>query len=179
MTEARNVYRGRVLTVNVEAASLPNGKVAQFEIVRHPGGAAVVAIDDHGRVCLLRQYRHAAGAWLWELPAGRLEAGEAPAATAARELEEEAGVRAERWDELGYLLSSPGVCDEAIHLFLARGLTHVEPNTEEHELLEVHWVPFSSACDFAYGDQITDAKTIVALLRAENRLIRQKFETGD
>lgn len=168
MTETRrNVFRGKVIAVNVETAQFPNGKQATLEIVHHPGGAAAIAIDVGGRVCLIRQYRHAAGAWIWELPAGRIEPGEAPRTTAERELGEEAGVRAARWESLGHLLSSPGVLDEMIHLYLARDLTHVDPNTEEHELLEVHWLPFAAACDLAFSNQIVDAKTIIGLLRAQ------------
>ena len=97
----RNVFQGRVLTLNLERVRLPNGRVAELEIAHHPGGAAVVAVDADGRVCLLRQYRHAAGGWLTELPAGKLDGGEPPLACARRELGEEAGFIARRWDKLG------------------------------------------------------------------------------
>src|ERR1044071_6203458 len=105
--EKRSTYfRGRVITVTVDDVILPNGHRAQLELVHHPGGAAVVAIDETGRVCLLRQYRHAAGDWIWELPAGKLEPGEPPLGTAQRELIEEAGLHAREWASLGRLLSS-------------------------------------------------------------------------
>lgn len=168
----RRVYAGRVLDVDLEDAVLPNGVHTRLEIVRHPGGAAVVALDDAGRVCLLRQYRHAFGNWLCEAPAGRIDAGEAPAATAARELEEEAGLRAVRWTALGRMLATPGFCDEVVHLFLARDLTAVPARTEADELLEVRWLPFADAVAQAADGRIADGKTVVALLRAADLLAR-------
>jgi ADP-ribose pyrophosphatase len=118
----RNVFKGRVLNLNLEQVRLPNGRVAELEIAHHPGGAAVVAVDAGGRVCLLRQFRHAAGGWLTELPAGKLDGGEPPLECARRELAEEAGVSAGRWEKLGEFFSSPGVLTEVIHLFLAQDL---------------------------------------------------------
>jgi ADP-ribose pyrophosphatase len=141
-----------------------------LEIVRHPGGAAAVALDADGQVCLLRQYRHVAGGWIWELPAGKLDDGEAPRSAAERELAEEAGVAAERWEDLGSELSSPGIFSEVIHLYLARDLRPVEPNTEEHEVLEVHWIPMAQALEWAQTGEIRDAKTVVGLFRAAARL---------
>src|ERR1700692_805789 len=120
--DVRTVFRGRVITVNVETGRLPNGHVTELEIIHHPGGAAIVAIDAAGRVRLIRQYRHAAGGWVWELPAGELERGGAPLETARRELSEEAGTSAQSWQSLGIIVSSPGVFTEFVHLFLARGL---------------------------------------------------------
>src|SRR6204780_2575469 len=116
----RNVFRGRVITVNVETVRLPNGHVAELEIIHHPGGAAIVAIDAARRVCLIRQFRHAAGGWVWELPAGKLEPGEPPLEPAQRELREEAGTNAQNWDSLGVYVSSPGVFTEIVPLYLAQ-----------------------------------------------------------
>ena len=127
-----------VVKLSIEALPLPDGTSHTLEIVRHPGGAAVVAIDAQGRLCLLRQYRHAAGGWLWELPAGKREAGEDPLHTAQRELEEEAGVRAAAWQPLGNAFTTPGFCDEVIHFYLARTLTEGTPRPESHEWLEHH-----------------------------------------
>lgn len=162
----RNVFKGRVLTLNLERVRLPNGRVAELEIAHHPGGAAVVAVDDRQRVCLLRQFRHAAGGWLEELPAGKLDGGEPPIECAVRELAEEAGVRASRWDKLGEYFSSPGVLTEVIHVFLARGLTTVESAPEEHEVFEVSWVPLDETVVRAARGEVRDGKSVVGLLWA-------------
>src|SRR5580700_3340958 len=118
----RNVLTGRVITVNVETVQLPNGHTMDLEIVHHPGGAAAVAIDAQRRVCLIRQYRHAAGGWIWELPGGRLEPSEPPLHTARRELLEETGTSAQNWSSLGAFVGSPGVLTETVHLYLAQEL---------------------------------------------------------
>jgi 8-oxo-dGTP pyrophosphatase MutT (NUDIX family) len=160
------VYRGRIIQLGIESITMPNGVPVELEIVRHPGGAAVVALDERERVCLLRQYRHAAGGWLWELPAGKLEPGEPAQTTATRELAEEAGLQATRWESLGRLIATPGFCDEIIHLFLARDLTEVKAEPEEHELFEAHWIPFATALEQVYDGTIIDAKTMLGLTLA-------------
>ena len=166
----RNIYTGRILTLGIESLTLPNGVSLELEVVRHPGGAAVVAVDERERVCLIRQYRHAGGGWLWELPAGKLEPGEPPQATAARELGEEAGLQAERWRTLGSTLVTPGFCDEVIHLYLARELTACPMQPERHELIEVHWLSYPDALAQVYDGTIRDAKTMLGLLLAAHTL---------
>ncbi|HYM48454.1 MAG TPA: NUDIX hydrolase [Burkholderiaceae bacterium] len=167
MKDSVTVYSGKVVNISLDQVDLPNGRRAELEIIHHPGGAAAVALDADGRVCLLRQFRHAAGGWIWELPAGKLEPQESPELTATRELEEEAGRRAARWVSLGYMLSSPGVFDERIYLFLARDLTEVPLNHEIHESIEVHWLPFTQALHMAQSGEILDSKTIAGLFRAQ------------
>ena len=166
----RNVFTGRVLTLNLEQVRLPNGQVAELEIAHHPGGAAVVAIDAEGRVCLLRQFRHAAGGWLTELPAGKLDGGEPPLECARRELAEEAGVSARRWEKLGEFFSSPGVLTEVIHLFLAQDLEPAVASPEDHEVLEATWIPLRDAVDLAASGQLQDAKSLIGLLWARERV---------
>lgn len=168
--EIRNVFTGRVLRLNLETVTLPNGSVAELEIAHHPGGAAVVAVDAAGRVCLLRQFRHAAGGWLTELPAGKLDGGEPPLACAQRELAEEAGVVARQWDKLGEVYSSPGVLTEVIHLFLARDLAASDARPEEHEVFEAEWIPVPEAVALAASGRLRDAKSVVGLLWANERL---------
>jgi ADP-ribose pyrophosphatase len=167
---SRRIFDGRAVQLDLERVVLPNGAEVELEIVRHPGGAAVVAVDGHDRICLLRQYRHAAGGWLWELPAGKLDAGETPAGTARRELAEEAGVAAASWKSLGRMISSPGVFTEVVHLFLARGLSQAEAAPEAGECLEVHWLPRQEAVQMALAGHLEDAKTVIAILRADAAL---------
>lgn len=162
----KTVFAGRVIQVNVERVRLPNDAVADLEIVHHPGGAAVVAVDDEKRVCLLRQYRHAASGWVWELPAGKIDNREPPLETAQRELEEEAGVAAAEWRSLGDYLSSPGVFTEVIHLFLATRLTALGIRPEAHEVFEVHWLPLDVAARMARDGELRDGKSLVGIFRA-------------
>lgn len=164
------IYRGKVLTLTLETIHLPDGRSFELEIARHPGGAAIVACNQRAEICLLRQYRHIAQDWLWELPAGKRDGGETLQTTAQRELAEEAGVRARRWEALGEVYSSPGVFSEVIGLYLAWEL---EPATERpaaDECLEVHWFPWQQACAWADNGTICDAKSLLGLYRARHRL---------
>ena len=163
---SREVHVGRVTHLTVDRVRLPNGHEAELEILHHPGGAAAVAVDADGRVCLLRQYRHAASGFVWELPAGRLEPGEPPQETARRELVEEAGIAARDWRSLGVSLSSPGVFTERIHLFLATGLDPAPLAREAAEVMEVHWLPLEEAVSRCVDGRIEDSKTCIGLLRA-------------
>jgi len=165
---SREVFRGRVTRLSVDTVELPTGHRADLEILHHPGGAAMVALDAQQRVCLLHQYRHAVGGYIWELPAGRLEPGEPPLETARRELAEEAGVAAERITPLGASVSSPGVFTERIHLFLATELQAVASAREAAEVFEVHWIPLDEAVRRCLEGDIDDSKTVVGLLRAQH-----------
>jgi 8-oxo-dGTP pyrophosphatase MutT (NUDIX family) len=165
-------FTGRVISVTTDEVVLPNGHRALLEVVHHPGGAAAVALDAAQRVCLLRQYRYVADGWLWELPAGKLEPGEPPLATAQRELTEEAGVRARHWRTLGTCLSSPGVFTERLHLFLATDIEAASVAHERAEVIEIHWVPFQQACAWAVDGMIADCKSALGLLRAREAVGR-------
>ena len=168
------VFTGRVIQVNVERVELPNGNVADLEIIHHPGGAAVVAIDAKENVCLLRQFRHAANGYLWELPAGKIDNKEPPFNTAVRELAEEAGASAAQWESLGDYVSSPGVFTEVVHLFLATDLTHSFHGHEEHEVIEVHWKPLAEAVRMAAHGEIRDGKSLVGIFRAAAKLAERR-----
>ena len=166
---SRRLYTGKIITLDVEDVTLPNGVDARFEIVGHPGGAAVVPVDHELRVCLLRQYRHVTGQWLWEVPAGKLD-GRAPPVTARLELAEEAGLTAGSLVSLGAVWASPGIFTEVVHLFLARDLSPVEASPERDEVLEVHWIPLAEAARCALQGDYADAKTVIALLRAAHHI---------
>lgn len=168
LLKSENLYSGKVITFNREWVELPDGQQCELEIIHHPGGAAIVALDEQGRVCLLRQYRHAAKGWIWELPAGKIDHQEAPDVTARRELQEEVGCSADHWQSLGTMLSSPGFFTEVLYLYLAQGLEMGEQQLEPGELLEVHWVDFATVIQRVYQGEINDAKSCLGLLRAAN-----------
>ena len=171
MTERRrSIYAGRVVSLGVESHRLPDGRRADFEIVRHPGGAAVLPLLGDGRAVLIRQFRPAAGGMVWEIPAGRLEAEEAAEQCAVRELAEEVGYRAGCLEPLGAMLSAVGFCDERVALFLARDLRPVPRAPEEDEFIEVVPVPLAEALAMVRGGEIPDGKTQLALLLAAARL---------
>jgi len=159
------IFRGRFIDVNVEEVRLPNDHVATMEIVHHPGGAAVVALDETNRMCLVKQYRHAAKGWIWEIPAGKIDHKEPPLQTAQRELEEEVGRQAAQWRSLGDYLSSPGFTTEVVHLFLATELKVVKNQLEAGEVLEAHWLPFEQVMQMAHSGELRDGKSLAALLR--------------
>lgn len=168
--ERNSIYQGEVVNLGLETVTLPNQQTLQLEVVRHPGGAAVLAVDELDQVCLLRQYRHAGGGWLWELPAGKIDHAESPEHTAKRELQEEAGISAQQWQCLGSFLSTPGFCDERIHLYLARMLSQTETDRHPDEVIEVHWISLEQALEWIDRGKIVDAKTIIGLLLAQARL---------
>jgi ADP-ribose pyrophosphatase len=164
------VYPGRVVRLELERVELPTGVVVELEMIHHPGAAAVVPLLDSGEVVLVRQFRHAAGGFLFEVPAGKLDSREPPLACAHRELKEESGYAAGRMQELGSIHTTPGFTDELIHLFLARDLTPCGQCVEHDEVLSVTTLPFAEALAMAGDGRITDAKTIAALFRASRAL---------
>jgi ADP-ribose pyrophosphatase len=164
--ERRAIFDGRVVKLFVERVRLPNGNACELELVRHPGAAAALPVDDSGNVVLVRQYRHAAGGYLLEVPAGKLDRGEAPESCALREVEEETGLRAERLISMGWIWTTPGFTDERIWLFLATGLSPGRPALQVDEVLTLERMPLEEAVERAARGEIRDAKSICALLRA-------------
>lgn len=164
------IYQGRVIRLNIERVRLPNQQVADLEIIHHPGGAAIVAIDAEQRVCLLHQFRHAAGGYIWELPAGKIDHKEPPLQTAQRELVEEAGRTAKSWQYLGPSISSPGVFTEVIHLYLATDLATVASQPEDHEVFQVEWRPLEVALEMVYSGELRDGKSMAGLFLAARHL---------
>lgn len=171
MSNVRDIYRGHLVHLTAEVVRLPNGHEMELEIVRHPGASAIAAIDDRGAVTLLRQYRHAVGGYLWEVPAGKLDAGEAPERCADRELREEAGLAAARLERVGSIVTCPGFCDEVIHLFVATELTVVPTARGADEVIDsIRAVALADAMAMIVAGEIRDAKTIAALVHAHLRI---------
>lgn len=162
----RSVFRGKVLHLDVESIRLPNGETCDLEIIRHQGAAAVLPVDADGNVILVRQYRHATGEWLLEVPAGKLDAGESPQECAGRELEEETGFKAGRLHPLGWIWTTPGFCDERIWLYLATDLQTGRQQLEADELLSIESLPLAEAQRLALNGDMTDSKTAITVLRA-------------
>ena len=166
----RSVYEGRVVNLSVDRVRLPNGNECELEMIRHPGAAAVVPIDEAGRVLLVRQYRYAASGWLLEVPAGKLDEGEPPESCAVREVEEETGHRPRELEPLGWIWTTPGFTDEKIWLYLARGLEPTRQNLQADEVLSVERLPIAEAVEMAASGVLRDGKSVCALLRASRRL---------
>lgn len=168
MESSQTIFEGHIVKLTVDQVRLPDGKEAQREVVFHPGGVAVLALDGEERVYLVRQYRYPIRQLLLELPAGKLDHGqEDPIEGARRELAEETGLEAEEWTYLGHILASPGFCTEDLHMYLARGLTRKEQHLDEDEFLDVVIMPFSELVGQVMDGTITDAKTVAAALKAK------------
>ena len=157
------IYKGRVVTLNLETVTLPNGVSVELEVVRHPGAAAIVPMKDERTVVLIRQYRLAAGGFIYEIPAGKLHPGEDPAVCASRELEEEIGYRAGQLDKIATFFTAPGFTDEVMHLYAARDLLRGTQHLDGDEVLEIVEMPLKKAIEHIYDGAIRDAKTIIGL----------------
>jgi ADP-ribose pyrophosphatase len=162
------IFEGKIISVHRDTAALPNGEKATREYVKHPGAVAVVAIKEEG-LLLVRQYRYALERELLEIPAGKLDAGEAPVDCALRELREETGYRGDL-TPLGIYYSTPGFSDEAIHIFWARNLVWDPLNLDEDEFLEVEVIPWKQALQLAEKGQFRDAKTALGILLVKGEL---------
>jgi len=162
----RELHRGKIGSFGIETVTMPNGHVAHLEILRHPGASAIVPLHADGTVTLIRQYRHAAGGMIWEVPAGKLDPGEDPAECAKRELEEETGVSCGTVRHLTSILTTPGFTDERIHLYVGTDLGEVPTRLEPDEVIERHRVPGAEALAMIRRGEITDAKSIIALMLA-------------
>ena len=160
------IFRGRIVGLRVDTVQLPGGRVSQREIVEHSGSVAVVPLDVHSNILMVRQYRKPVEQELLEIPAGLLEPGEEPEAAARRELQEETGYTAQRIEPLVQFFTSPGFCDEEMHTFLAMGLVAGRPNPDEDEQIKLVPVPLADVPEMIRRGEIRDGKSIAALLLA-------------
>jgi ADP-ribose pyrophosphatase len=172
LVSTERIYSGRVVNLDRDTVRFPDGSTGQLEMVRHPGASAVVPLLDEPRsadprVILVRQFRHAANDFIWEIPAGRLDPGETPATCAHRELEEEIGMTADVLSRLTTIYTTPGFTDERIHIFLAQTLRPGKQRREKDEFMEVQTKKWSEAMTMVRAGDIKDAKTLVGLMYVE------------
>ena len=157
------VYKGKILNLRKDDVILPDGNQAVREIIEHNGGSAVYCERD-GKVLLVKQFRYAYGKEIWEIPAGKINAGETPEETAVREIEEEGGVKAEKVELLHVLYPSPGYTEEKVYVYKAINLSEGQKHLDEDEFLSSHWIEIEKVKEMIKNGEIRDAKTIVALL---------------
>ena len=165
MLESKEIFNGRVIRVTLDKVQLEDGTTSTREVVHHHGGACVLPVDADGNVTMVRQFRYALGEELWELPAGKLEAGEDPFEAAKRELSEECGLTADTYTELGVVYPTVGYDSERIYLWAAEGLHTVGQHLDAGEFLDVVKMPFAQALGLVMDGTIKDSKTQVALLK--------------
>ena len=168
--QRRSIHTSAIGDYGVETVALPNGRVVDLAVLRHPGAAAVVPLHADGTVTLIRQHRHAAGGTIWEIPAGKLDPGESPAVCAARELAEEAGLVG-TLVHLTTIHTTPAFTDEVIHLYVATDLTDVPTQLDDDEVIAPVRMPLADALALIARGEMTDAKSIVALLMVERAAV--------
>lgn len=154
------IHQGNLISLHHERVDFPDGGHTYFDIVKHPGGSVIAAINDKNEVCLLKQWRHALQQHIWELPAGCLEPNEPALETAKRELEEEAGVIANQWRSLGRITPSPGFSNEILYFFEARELSEGIVNLDDAEQLEAHWLSLDAIKEMVRSGELIDAKSL-------------------
>jgi ADP-ribose pyrophosphatase len=159
------IHKGSHISLYKQKVPLPDDRHTFYDVIIHPGGAVMAAIDDKNRLCLITQPRPAVGEDVWEFPAGCLEPNEPPLATAKRELEEETGFVATDWFDLGSIVTAPGYCDEILHLFAAKKLTETVTNFDDEEQIESHWLTIEEVDEKINNGQINDAKTLSLLYK--------------
>lgn len=164
-TKTTEIFKGRVIHVKVDEVELPTGKVSTREIVNHPGGVGILAVDEQENVFMVRQYRKPFEQTLLEIPAGKLEPGENPLHCAARELEEETGYCAKDFTYLDYCIPTPGYCNEKIHIYLAKNLYKGTVNPDEDEILNIEKYPLHTLIEMIQTGELKDAKTVIGLLK--------------
>ena len=164
---SEEIYDGKIIKVRKEKVELPDGRLAMRELIGHPGGVGIIAVDGDGKVFMVTQYRIAAKSEMLEIPAGKMEYGEDPLECGARELIEETGYQAEEFTHLGEYYATPGYCEEKLNIFLARKLTFVGQNLDDGEFLNVSKYSLDELYQMVMDNKIYDAKTAIAILKAK------------
>jgi ADP-ribose pyrophosphatase len=167
---SRLVYDGRLLKVRSDTVRLPDGASAEREYIEHPGAVAVIAVTDAGELVMERQFRYPLGRDMFEIPAGKIDPGEDPLATARRELQEETGYTAAEWTHVATINIAIAYSNEHIEIYLARGLRHAQAKLDDEEFLEVFTLPLATALAWVREGKITDSKTVAGLFWAEKIL---------
>ncbi len=168
---SETIFHGKVFDLRQDEVRLPDGKTIGLDIIYHGGAVTMIPVDEQGQIWFIRQYRHAAGKVLLELPAGTMEADETPEASAHREIREEIGMAAGDLERLGGFYLAPGYSTEFLHIFLARDLYEAPLEPDEEEMIEIEKVTIAQAYQLAANGQIDDAKTLAALMLARTSLV--------
>lgn len=168
------IYKGKIIDLSVETVTLPNGATADLELIAHPGASAVVPLKDDQSVVMIRQYRHAVGGYIYEIPAGKLHPGEDPRECAIREVEEEVGYKVGALEPLLSFFTTPGFTDEIIHIYLGKDLTPGKQDLGEDEVLEIIEMPLVNTIELINDGSIKDGKTIIGLQAAYLKLFGKK-----
>jgi len=165
----KELFQGRIIRLVERKLVLPNGRRTTFHIVEHPGAVAIVPVHANGDVVLLKQFRPSIGIEIYEIPAGTIEKGEGPLATAKREIVEETGFKAKRWDKIADFYTAPGFCDERMHVYVARDLTPAKADGDDDEILRPVRMTIDAALKLIRTRRIRDAKTIAGLMLYHGR----------
>lgn len=171
---SEEIFDGKVVKLRVETVKLPDGSIQTREVIRHPGGVGVIAIDDENNVLMVKQFRPGAKGVLLEIPAGKLEYGENPEECGRRELSEETGFIANEFSHLAKFYVTPAYCEEIINIYFARNLVPSKQNLDEGEFLDVLKIPFDELYSMVINNEITDGKTIIAVLKLKEFLTKEK-----
>ena len=165
----RRLYEGKVLSLDLDEVEEPGGVTAKREVVRHPGSVAALPVTPEGGLILVRQYRYPVDDTVWELPAGRVDPGESPEEAIQRELREEIGHRAERLERIAFFYTTPGFCDETMHVFRATGLVPDKAEADDDERIETVTVTLDRAREMIAAGELREGKTLVAVLLEADR----------
>lgn len=167
---SKTVFQGKIIDVRVDMVALPNGEIAQRDIVKHPGGVGIVAITDDDKIIMVKQFRKPIEKAIYEIPAGKLDKDEEVEKCGRRELMEETGATADNFIYLGYMYPSPGFDDEVTHMYLAIGLHFGESNLDEDEFLDVEYFTKDEVLNMIMNNEINDAKTVIGFFKAMEKL---------